>query len=256
MKIFSAKTHSSVCCRTPIAFTLAEILITVGIIGIVAAITISTLMNNFKKNEYASALKNSFAQTNQVLSLMAQDHGCVDDLKCTGLFDNGVSNDTLGKEFVKYFKILKDCGATTNQKCWADKINNFYDGSSTSILYINANNHYKFVTIDGVSYAIHNYGKNCDQDWGNSVVPYMQQTCAELIIDVNGVKGPNCKGRDAFWFYITNKKGARLYPTGGRGDNISGWWKNANPVRCSAGGTKNGYYCSGRLIEENWVMNY
>lgn len=256
MKIFSAKIGSCTRFCLKKAFTLAEIIITVGIIGIIAAITISTLMNNFKKNEYASALKNSFAQFNQVLAIMAQEHGCVDDLKCTGLFANGVSNDTMGKEFVKYFKILKDCGVTTNQKCWADKMNNFYDGTSTSILYINAYNHYKFVTIDGVSYAINNYGKNCEQDWGNAAVPYMQGTCAELIIDVNGAKGPNYRGRDAFWFYITNKKGARLYPTGGRGDNISGWWKNANPVRCSASGAKNGYYCSGRLIEEGWVMNY
>lgn len=40
-----------------IAMTLAEVLIMLGIIGIVAALTISTLFNNYHKREYASKLK-------------------------------------------------------------------------------------------------------------------------------------------------------------------------------------------------------
>ena len=58
------------------AFTLAEVLITLGIIGVVAAITIPTLMANYQKAQYVTALKKAYSQINQVLVKIADDRGC------------------------------------------------------------------------------------------------------------------------------------------------------------------------------------
>ena len=87
----------------------------------------------------------------------------------------------------------------------------------------------------------------------------MTQVCGSLYIDVNGpIKGPNNFGRDIFAFWITNGKGAMLYPMGGKDDNYIGWWKNpanGNPRYCYPSIT-GGAWCSGRILEENWQMNY
>ncbi len=49
------------------AFTLAEVLITLGIIGVVAAMTLPTLINNYKKTEVTTHLKKFFSMMNQAI---------------------------------------------------------------------------------------------------------------------------------------------------------------------------------------------
>ena len=51
------------------AFTLAEVLITLVIIGVIVAITVPSLMNNTNAQEYRSALKKAISAVNQALEL-------------------------------------------------------------------------------------------------------------------------------------------------------------------------------------------
>lgn len=87
----------------------------------------------------------------------------------------------------------------------------------------------------------------------------MAQVCGALYIDVNTeMKGPNNFGRDIFAFWITNGSGPKIYPVGGAQDVIMGWWKNPNslaPKYCYPGQSY-GLWCTGRIIEEGWEMNY
>ena len=55
------------------AFTLAEVLITLGIIGVVAAMSIPTLIANINSAKFSSQFKKSFATLNQA-ALMSQNH--------------------------------------------------------------------------------------------------------------------------------------------------------------------------------------
>lgn len=55
------------------AFTLAEVLITLGIIGVVAAMTIPTLMAKIQENTYKSQYKKIFSELNQALRLLEED---------------------------------------------------------------------------------------------------------------------------------------------------------------------------------------
>ena len=80
---------------------------------------------------------------------------------------------------------------------------------------------YKFITADGISVEIENYGNNSDDDWntGNlGILSHMSQVCGIIRFDVNGSKQPNNFGRDVFGTYITNGRGASLYPGGGIDD--------------------------------------
>lgn len=228
-----------------------------GIIGIVAEMTIPTLVNNVQNQAYLSALKKAYSQYNQVLSQMATDAGCPGDLQCTGLFKPGTSDQSFGDEFVKYVKVVKNCGTTTNMDCFATYTNISYDGASGSSDLYNTLSNYKFVTADGMSVFLVNLQSNCNADISSGYTGHLRQNCGQLVIDVNGKSGPNRAGRDSFHFYISNGKGPLLYPEGGADDyaSVSSWWNNSTHKNCVSSDTR-GYKCAGRVMEEGWQMNY
>jgi prepilin-type N-terminal cleavage/methylation domain-containing protein len=235
------------------AFSLAEVLITLMIIGVVAAMTIPTLIKNYQKITYVTGLKKAYSVTNQALQQMAADYGCINDLACTGVF--GLPNNgSLGNIFVKYFNVAKNCGTADNQGCWSATTNQNYDGSSTNTYSYDAFG-YGFITADGMSFLLTEtyYEDNCSHSFDK-----LTQVCMEMVIDVNGPnKGPNYYGRDVFYFFVTNSKGTSfLYPWGGPdtyqwdGGPYSGGCKTNDASR------KDGRYCAGRVMEEGWEMKY
>lgn len=223
--------------------------------------TIPTLISNYQKTQYVTGLKKAYTEFNQVLKQMSADKGCVDDLKCSGLFATGTTQQTLGDEFVKHMKVVKNCKAVANQGCWSATTNYNYDGTSTSNYTFDAAGDYQFITADGMSVNIANYVDNCNNGGTTSTTGefgYMSQVCGYILFDVNGPKKPNNVGRDVFFFRITNGKGALLYPLGGKDDNTSnsnGWWNYNNRNYCSPS-HKNGWHCTGRIVEHDWEMDY
>lgn len=243
------------------AFTLAEVLITLGIIGVVASLTIPTLMNSYQNAQYVTALKKVYSVLNQAFKQMAADNGCAENLKCTGLFASGgmpdVANQYLGEELIKYLKVAKNCGVITNLGCFPADTNQNYDGSATKNFHRDNEPSYKIITVDGMSITVNSIQANCETDYSTGASGNMSQVCGWVYIDVNGLKGPNCYGRDTYRFFITNGKGALLYPEGGVDDNHSGnyWWNYSDANLCSPA-NKDGRYCAGRIIEKGWQMDY
>src|SRR5574344_866092 len=60
-------------------FTLAEVLITLGIIGVVAALTIPTLIGNYEKTLFANKFKDSFSILSQAVNLSQAENGPLED---------------------------------------------------------------------------------------------------------------------------------------------------------------------------------
>lgn len=237
-------------------FTLAEVLITLGIIGVVAAITIPTLVSSYQKVQYVTGLKKAYAQLNQVIIQFAADQGCPGDLRCTGLFNTGVDQNTLGKEFVKYFKVSRDCDVQMSTGCFSNTIINDYVGNaSTGGL---DDDRYKFIALDGIAYRVNNFSDGCTTNWSISGTGPLTSICGSVNVDVNGSKaGPNRFGRDIFSFYITNAKGPMLYPAGGTDivDGVGGYWNSPSHLSCQEG-HPDGTTCAGRIMEQGWEMNY
>ena len=57
------------------AFTLSEVLITLGIIGVVAAMTIPTLITNYQKRQTALGVKKAYTELNQIVRMATADYG-------------------------------------------------------------------------------------------------------------------------------------------------------------------------------------
>lgn len=255
-------------------FTLAEVLITLGIIGIVAALTIPSLLENYQRTQQITGLKKAYAEINEALKLMANDYGCPEDLTCTGAFKGSGSytsgDATFGNIFKKYFKLAKDCGATykANDKstqCLPYSYSNKYDGSGqrydmNSDDYGNGGN-YTFITADGFAISLASYGNDCKDGAVANLGKYNYNTsfvCGYLQVDINNFNGPNNYGRDIFDFYITTGKGPAIYPQGGSEilPSENSWIKADGTPQACYGGNIDGSYCAGRLIEQGWQMKY
>lgn len=251
------------------AFTMAELLIVLSIIGFVAAITIPAMFEDIKRTQYETGAQQTFAEINNTLKKINVDYQCDNDLRCTGIFGAGKNSQTLGAEFTKYHKFVKDCGITTNQDCWPNQTNNNFDGTSATNINFNTlsnPNYYKFVTVDGKSFAIHNFAEDMASDCSNNLstgalgaVSFMTQACGLVYVDINGYKGPNALGKDTFMFFFTNGKGPLLYPAGGIDDKSGGqnnYWNSGGRNFCNKATDKSGKYCTGRLADNSYRMDY
>ena len=89
------------------AFTLAEVLITLGIIGVVAAMTIPTLVANYKKSVVENKLKQAVSIINQAIILSAVDNGTPDIWGIT----NGQKTT-----FAQYIQPYMDIGIVCEEK--------------------------------------------------------------------------------------------------------------------------------------------
>lgn len=237
------------------AFTLAEVLITLGIIGIVAEITIPTLLGSATKQMYVALLQKNYTIFSQGLLSLSTDMGCAGDMKCTGLFATGTTPQALGDAIIPYFKVIKNCQMNVNQGCAANSRSNYYDGSGSRSSGWDGNAaYYKFVTADGSSILIYDWANGCTDNYGSGS---LSQTCGPVIVDVNGAKGPNNYGRDIFLFIITST--GSLYPYGGPFMNSGGtsyYWKDLGACQPATSSTISGSYCTGRVMDEGWQMNY
>lgn len=217
------------------AFTLAEVLITLAIIGIVAAITIPVLSNNADTKANAVALKKNYAVLANAAKMVYNDYG--------GNIKGQLVNQTLAMNaFLPYLQYSDTCsagqilGKCLNATRYYPKggsaiPNSTPIGSQDTGIILNNGATYVF-DADITHYAA------CDVDG-------IQGQCALITIDVNGLKLPNRYGYDIFHFIMTASNGLKVYdPAGGYTciypDNAG--WNNANNL---------GYNCASQILMNN-----
>lgn len=152
------------------AFTLAEVLITMGIIGVVAEMTIPTLMNNVQDSAFKSAYKKAFSVATQSL-MQANNDNVLISRPTYGDITSRLANFNA---FKSYFKISKDCNNSNNSECWANGEN--YSGYPVS-------NALAFIDSSGTAWSILGSDGSVND---------------EILVDTNGMKEPNKYGQDRF----------------------------------------------------------
>lgn len=170
------------------AFTLAEVLITLGIIGIIAAITVPALMNNSNEAELKTGWKKAYSAASQAYMQALQENGGT-----LGTF--GCNPAALNKfnAFRGKLNVVNYCdasgGGSILGKCWSSQPTS-PSASSGCPNWIGATqaNNSAFTTSDGMNWM--GYGNS-----GGGMCPYM-------AVDINGNKGPNQFGEDVFTFNL------------------------------------------------------
>lgn len=206
------------------AFTLAEILVTLMIIGIIAALTIPSLIQNTKKNEYVAGLKKASSSLNQAVSKLEIEIGPV------GKTPDWKDPATFWPLFTKEFNTTKICD--NGQIGCFNSDTRYLNGTSNPLT-----RGYSMITADGMSYDFN--PTLCQVDKGISAED-MANGLGRFIVDVNGNKPPNKYGEDLFFFCLVKNKG--IVPAGT--DNT------ANCLR-----TGHGVDCAARVLKES-AINY
>ena len=86
-------------CQRKCAFTLAQVLITLGIIGVVEAMTLPTLIAQYKRQSAETKLKKFYSVINQALQMSIAEHGEIEFN-----FSNDTNNDKHSAEVDDFFK--------------------------------------------------------------------------------------------------------------------------------------------------------
>ena len=180
-------------------FTLAEVLVTLGIIGVVAAMTMPSLIANHKEKETVARLKKFYSSISQSYLLAKEEYGTPDywytDEEVP--YSQAASNK-MGDILTKNMKILKTCYG--GKGCFPDITYKKIDGENATN-WDNYKNIAKYLTNDGYSLFFFSYG-NQFQNYGNGV---LVKTYGAISIDINGFKKPNIFGRDMFTFSFTEQ---------------------------------------------------
>ena len=190
-----------------VAFTLAEVLITLGIIGIVAAMTIPTLSVNYQKREFASRLSQTFSVLSNAVKMAQVEYG---DIATWGYqknsgnsIESGGNNSQYVKEyaekyFLPYLRVSKNYGRIKlkdiGYSSFKSKDGRIYYNSNVEIYTVNLS--------DGTTLFFQYDADRAEID--GEEITYL--TRPMIFIDVNGKAGPNIIGHDLFLLELSTSK--------------------------------------------------
>ena len=178
---------------TSCGFTLAEVLITLGIIGIVAAMTIPTLVANYQNKAWNTSAQVFERKLEEALKTMNTQQ-VLAGYRSTADFVSALG---------KYFKITKVCANDDIMSCFEDKV--YWGADEEEVDMTKIKNASNFGQDDwdteliGVQFAngttgIIAYNPECKED------PYTNQftgtSCLAILYDTTGFKTPNTQQKD------------------------------------------------------------
>lgn len=200
-------------------------MVTLGIIGVVSAMTVPALMQNYQKQSYVTQLHKVYNEVQQAaLQYMTEKNAL-------NLQEAGLNSDEACASFIKeHFKVIQDCG-TTKTPCFP-QTSSYKKISGVTITVWYPKRH--FVLANGASIATY-----YNPGLANTNI------IMEVWVDINGQKGPNIVGRDFFSMYLFND---------GRIDEFGD--REAVFHNCMSNDTSSYHGCFGKLLDDNWQMNY
>ena len=172
--------------KTKNAFTLAEIIISVMILGIIASVTVPVLINKYHERTTISKVKRTYSQLNQAILMAVANNG-----NFTYWNVNDGQNATSATQVASYIKpylnLKKDCGTTacmgyTQQIKFLSDQNNPANYDSSGI-------YYKMVLLDNINVWLRGYDTYCNSN------------CFVVFFDINGNEEPNTIGKDIYAIY-------------------------------------------------------
>ena len=169
-------------------YTLAEVLITLGIIGIIAALTIPPLTVNYQKKEAATKLKYTYSMLAQAILLSEKDNGFESEWELDKSESSGVK---ITEKFVKtyiepYIKTIKKDKYTSSSANY-----DYFYRKNGKLEKVHANTHYSIALNNGIYLHF-----NANYSVSNAI---------QVRVDTNGMKKPNVVGKDTFVIYIYPK---------------------------------------------------
>jgi prepilin-type N-terminal cleavage/methylation domain-containing protein len=187
-------------------FTLAEVLITLLIIGIIASIVIPGLIADTQQAELKTAWKKTFSDFSQATKLVLADNGGSMRGLCGGV--PTYQPDCLKNAYKQYLNYTKVCdnGTAYEGGCFHPRNYPYIDSikwlNGASHIWINtyppfADGNSGLILSNGQLVVFYYQDSSCSSGPGAAVDGY-SNSCGWITIDVNGFKSPNTVGKDIF----------------------------------------------------------
>ena len=215
--------------NSKVAFTLAEVLITLGVIGVVAALTLPAIMENITERINSSRQANV---ANKITEAM-------DHMKSQGaLATSYASTDAFVDELQKYIKVAKRCDASHIAECWPTPTVTTSDGDEVDVskaktgknlnIKNNTTNNVGLILADGAALILTYNQDFSGIDEGDAVSAVMKDLPVgfgkskefaytssvtapiDFVMDINGQKGPNSETINNKMHDIRSFKAARF----------------------------------------------
>ena len=228
-----------------IGFTLAEVLITLGILGVVIAMTMPTVVGKYKKQATISQLKKAYTVLSQLVLSAQEDNGAV------AFSSDAVDASTVKKFFEQYWLPYFNSPTVSKEGTYPYGVDTPFLGLNGSLSggvgTVYSGGRIYFTTMDGTAYFINmmRWETQYDEE-GNQLPSIAKYSSAQSVqVDLNGIKPPNIFGKDVFVFQVFfDKNIVRPY-----GYDKTQAQINSN---CSLNGIGN--YCAAKIINDGWVM--
>lgn len=220
------------------AFTMAEVLITIGIIGVVAAMTIPGVIAGYQRAKTANQLKKVYSVMQQALQRAEVDHEHVEfwDFSTLSIY-------RFADIYIKpYYQILTDYDDANfplgyHTYCPDGEICDHYGAFNSSS---------RIVLSDGTLLAFH-----------TSIINNGRTGVITVIVDINGFQKPNRYGRDIFMFAMEPSKGVLPYGMGTITDlgnsetyHTRNYLLNGEHRSCQ----NDGVFCAAIIMMDNWEI--
>ena len=196
--------------RKALAFTLAEVLVVLGIIGVVSALTLPNLGQNTGNKETVAKLQKVQSELNDALGRAQAEYGPVKTWFRGGNYEGATLRNRFNDRIEEFLKVSKTCAQGTSG-CFTNTTPKNFRGASTHLLWnLNSAPSKEYILADGTSVYFHMWNKTCD---GYNAPDGSKTGCAWLAVDLDGPnKGPHQAGKDIFVFDISYTYG--VYPYG------------------------------------------
>ena len=219
-----------------LGFTLAEVLITLGIIGVVAAMTIPSLIISYQKQETATELKKIYTTLNQAVRLSESENGPSSGWILPATEGNYTQSNAYWDTYIiPYLAVIKKSTANncfSQNATWLDG-KNFTEFTSTNTRSV--------ILKDGASIY---FG-----DIGIGITSY---DYGQIWVDLNGVKKPNVVGKDIFKLKFTHKTGRMNLYEINMSRNIL---LSDGDYHCNKNsGQYKGHWCGGLIQLDSWQI--
>ena len=228
-----------------LGFSLAEILITMGIIGVIAAITIPALVKNYQKYITVNRLKKEYSVISNAFVTSQDENGDMNTwgMNAMGSVEDGV--EVLVPFFqnyiLKYLDIIDDCGYDCKKQTKIKRYRlNGMDWSWDNFAY------YIIYMKDGSVVAF-----SVDNDahvWG----------LVRIYIDINGDRGPNVSGKDIFTIFLNPDGDSAIRLSGSdvlnSSKNRNSLFGNCRECCSKTAGDYSGDFCGALIQHDGWKI--
>jgi len=227
---------------------LAEVLITLAIIGVIAAITIPSIVANHQKKALETQFAKVYRTLSQAINMAVAEHGDMMSWDWKASYSTEEGNEFVKKYFVPYLNVGKFCPkGSADDLCYDPKAKyKELDGGSGFQLF---HSYYPTLLLqDGAVIKVMFH--DCINTNGQ---------CIQFQVDTNGTyKKPNTIGRDVFALYVYQRTGEFLpYYINDRYNEETNSYAKLDYETISKGCTGgSGWSCGAKILLDGFKMNY